>query len=61
MAFDSWSAFWAMGTHGVYVWTSYALTFVSIIVLLWQAKQARQGFFNEQIQQLKREQQKHES
>lgn len=61
MAFDSWSAFWAMGTHGVYVWASYALTFGSVILLLWQAKKTRQQFFNEQIQQIKREQQKYES
>ena len=61
MAFDSLADFWAMGTHGVYVWTSYALTFSTIVLLLWHAKKARQRFFNEQIQQLKRQQKNHES
>lgn len=61
MAFDSLADFWAMGTHGVYVWSSYALTFGSVVLLLWQAQKARQHFFTEQIQQLKREQQNHES
>jgi heme exporter protein D len=45
MAFDSLTDFWAMGTHGMYVWTSYALTFSTIVLLLWHAKKARQRFF----------------
>lgn len=61
MAFNSWAEFWAMGTHGVYVWSSYALTFGAIALLFWQARRHRQRFFQEQIQQLKREQQQHES
>lgn len=60
MAFNSLAEFLAMGHHGVYVWTSYGLTFVAIAYLLWQAKAQRQRFFKEQIQQLKRGQQ-HES
>jgi heme exporter protein D len=30
MAFDSWADFMAMGKHGVYVWSSYGLTFAVI-------------------------------
>ncbi|MBH1969757.1 heme exporter protein CcmD [Moraxellaceae bacterium AER2_44_116] len=55
MAFDSFADFIAMGKHGVYVWSSYGLTFAIIVGLLWQAWQQRQRFFQEQMQQMKRE------
>jgi heme exporter protein D len=55
MAFDSFADFIAMGKHGVYVWSSYGLTFAIIVGLLWQARQQRQRFFQEQMQQMKRE------
>jgi heme exporter protein D len=55
MAFDSFADFIAMGKHGVYVWSSYGLTFAIIVGLLWQARQQRQQFFQEQMQQMKRE------
>jgi len=60
VAFNSLAEFWAMGNHGIYVWSCYALTFSAILYLVWQAKAQRQRFFKEQIQQLKRGQQ-HES
>lgn len=30
MIWDSWSAFWAMGGHGLYVWSAYLIAFVVI-------------------------------
>lgn len=33
MKFESWSAFWAMGGYGFYVWLSFAVT---LLVLLGQ-------------------------
>lgn len=55
MAFNSWAEFWAMGTHGVYVWSCYGLTFAAIALLLWQVRQERLQFFKEQQQQIKRD------
>jgi len=61
VAFNSWAEFWAMGTHGIYVWSCYGLTFTVIALLVLHTRQQRQRFFRAQIQQLKREQQQHES
>ncbi|PTQ89410.1 heme exporter protein CcmD [Agitococcus lubricus] len=58
MAFNSWAEFMAMGTHGVYVWSSYGLTFVAIISLFWLIQRERQQFFREQQQQAKRDAQR---
>lgn len=55
MAFDTWADFLAMGKHGVYVWSSYGLTFVVIAALLWQARQQRLQFMRDYQQQMKRE------
>lgn len=51
MAFDSWSAFFAMGGHGLYVWVAYGTTFLLLAGLVlasrlrhrqWLAQQRRQ-------------------
>ena len=51
MAFDSWSAFLAMGGHGRYVWVAYGTTFALLAGLVlvsrwrhrrWLAQQRRQ-------------------
>ncbi|MBR9856125.1 MAG: heme exporter protein CcmD [Gammaproteobacteria bacterium] len=34
MKFDSWSAFWAMGGYGFYVWLSFGLTIFVLVALL---------------------------
>ncbi len=31
--FDSWQAFWAMGGYGLFVWLSFGLTYLLLIVL----------------------------
>ena len=31
MKFDSWSAFWAMGGYGFYVWLSFGFTLVVMV------------------------------
>lgn len=35
MFFDSWQAVWVMAGHGGYVWSAYAITFVTLAALLW--------------------------
>ena len=32
MIWDSWDAFWAMGGYGLYVWGSYAVVLICIVV-----------------------------
>lgn len=34
MKFDTWSAFWAMGGYGFYVWLSFGLTLLALIGLV---------------------------
>jgi heme exporter protein D len=34
MKFDSWSAFWAMGGYGFYVWLSFGLTIFVLLALV---------------------------
>ncbi|ATG73226.1 heme exporter protein CcmD [Zobellella denitrificans] len=34
MKFDSWSAFWAMGGYGFYVWLSFAVTLLALLGLV---------------------------
>lgn len=41
MAFDTLSAFLAMGGHGIYVWPSWGVTALLIIALSWHARHER--------------------
>ncbi len=38
---ESWSDFWAMGKHGVYVWGSYGVALLLVWVEVVQARRAR--------------------
>jgi heme exporter protein D len=44
---DSWSDFWAMGKHGVYVWGSYGMAAALVVAEVWQARRARQQALRE--------------
>lgn len=37
MKFDTWSAFWAMGGYGFYVWLSFGFTLVSMLAIVWSS------------------------
>ncbi len=50
MEWGSWSAFWAMGGYGLYVWGSFAMTALAIAVEVVQLRQAGR----QTLQQLKR-------
>jgi len=41
MAFDTWAEFFAMGSHGPYVWTCYVVTF---LVFFGHWMSVRMGF-----------------
>ncbi len=52
MRWESWSAFWAMGGYGVYVWGSMGVTALLLVLEVWQARWAQR----QTLAQLKAEQ-----
>ena len=38
MRWDSWSQFWEMGGYGFYVWASMGMTFLFLLLEIWQAR-----------------------
>ena len=38
MIWESWDAFWAMGGYGLYVWGSYAVVLLCLVVEIWLAR-----------------------
>jgi len=57
MSFDSWQAFWDMGGYGLFVWPSYALTFITLLALVAHAVR-RHGRLQQELQRLERLQQR---
>lgn len=55
MNFDSLAEFVAMGRHGAYVWSSYGLTFATVIVLVLLPWRRRRAFMAAQARRLRRE------
>ena len=44
MQWNSWAEFWAMGGHGLFVWGSYAVTLVVMLIEpVWTARRHRQA------------------
>lgn len=56
MAFDNWSAFFAMGGHGFYVWTSYAVMIVGLAGLVLLSRRSQRRWLQQQRQALRRQQ-----
>ncbi|MDB6062970.1 MAG: heme exporter protein CcmD [Verrucomicrobiaceae bacterium] len=48
MQFDSIAAAWAMGGHGPFVWSAYAITAFTLIALIVAPLQRQRRFFHEQ-------------
>ncbi|QQD21934.1 heme exporter protein CcmD [Oceanospirillaceae bacterium ASx5O] len=55
MHFDSFTAFLAMGNHGLYVWLSYGLTALIVIWNLLLPGLQRRRLLKQQAQRLRRE------
>ncbi|MBY4675977.1 heme exporter protein CcmD [Marinobacterium arenosum] len=55
MSFDSFSEFLAMDGHGLYVWLSYAIALVVILVNLVSPVLARKQLLSELARRLRRE------
>ncbi|WP_372881303.1 heme exporter protein CcmD [Psychromonas sp.] len=55
MAFNSWADFIAMGGYGFYVWLAYGISFLSLIILIFNTLTKRKKIFRAVIQRIKRE------
>jgi len=55
VSFSTWHEFLYMGGHYLYVWSSYGIGVVGIVITLVRPLLARRRFFAEQAQRLRRE------
>ena len=58
MNFASVSEFFAMGNHGLYVWTSYGISLAVILLNVAQPVLARRRYLQEEARRLRREEMK---
>ena len=56
MAFNSLVDFFAMGGYGFYVWLSYGITFLALIILIVNSIARKKKIFKRVEQRLSREQ-----
>ena len=47
MSFDSWSEFFAMGGHGLYVWLAYGAAVIVVLLNVVGVRVARDRFFRQ--------------
>ncbi|MBS6026502.1 MAG: heme exporter protein CcmD [Haemophilus pittmaniae] len=55
MFFQSWSDFINMGGYGFYVWLSYGISLVALVILVVQSKRARQAVLRNVLRETQRE------
>ncbi|AAU37211.1 heme exporter protein CcmD [[Mannheimia] succiniciproducens] len=56
MFFESWSDFFYMGGYGFYVWLSYGITFITLLILAIQSYRGKKIVFREIQREQQREQ-----
>ncbi|OOS00223.1 heme exporter protein CcmD [Haemophilus paracuniculus] len=56
MFFQSWSEFWAMGGYGFYVWLSYGISLLTIVILIAQSVRGKKKVFESVRREQQREQ-----
>ncbi|QLB12516.1 heme exporter protein D [Bisgaardia hudsonensis] len=54
MFFETWSDFFNMGGYGFYVWLSYGISFIAIVILGLESVYSKKALF----QEIKREKQR---
>ncbi|OBX11707.1 hemagglutination activity protein [Gallibacterium salpingitidis] len=54
--FDSWSAFWQMGQHGLYVWLSYGISLIAILLLIIVSHRGKRKILVEVKREMERQQ-----
>lgn len=55
MFFQSWSDFINMGGYGFYVWLSYGISLVALVILVVQSKRACQAVLRNVLRETQRE------
>jgi len=55
MNFSSWSEFFAMGGHGLYVWLCYGVGLIVFIAMIAAAKSQRKQIVKQILQQQRRQ------
>lgn len=55
MSFDSFADFLAMGGHGLYVWSSYAIGLVVLLANVVSPIMTRKRLITEQLRRIRRE------
>ncbi|GGD72674.1 heme exporter protein CcmD [Lacimicrobium alkaliphilum] len=55
MQFDSWSAFWAMGGYGFFVWLAFGISLLALIGLILQSRLARKHVLRALLDEQKRQ------
>jgi len=58
MNFSSFSEFIAMGNHGLYVWTSYGISLVVLVLNVVLPMLARRRYLQDEARRLRREEMK---
>lgn len=56
MFFQSWNDFWAMGGYGFYVWLSYGISLLTIVILIAQSVVGKKKVFESVRREQQREQ-----
>jgi heme exporter protein D len=56
MHFDSWSAFWAMGGYGLFVWLAFGVSILALVLLIVDSIFARRGLFADVLSEVARKQ-----
>lgn len=56
MFFQSWNDFWAMGGYGFYVWLSYGISLLTIVILIAQSVAGKKKVFESVRREQQREQ-----
>lgn len=56
MQFDSWSAFWAMGGYGFYVWLSFASVLLCLLALRLETSLKRKHWYKVTLAEQERRQ-----
>lgn len=58
MSFDSFADFLAMGGHGLYVWSSYAIGLAVVLANVISPMMTRKRLITEQLRRIRREEKK---
>lgn len=54
-AFASMAEFWAMGGYGLFVWLSFGVSLVALLLLWWTGRRGEAAFATQLAQRLSRE------